>query len=387
MSVDRRFSVHLCLVSDQVTANLAPASAPDFRPDKVILATTPAMQPAAFHLETVLGRQQVACERWTIDDPYDYAHVRDRVETLLDELGHRDVTLNVTGGTKIMAFAAQRVFLEQDLPIFYVNPRKDEILWLHPAAPPRQIVDQLSLDDFLNAHGFHVEAIERQPIPAAQLAVAQELIRHVTTYAPVLGTLNFLAGTAEKRPGLISDPLRPPARNRRDLNRLIDLVADHGLLKREEDILVFPDEASRYCVNGGWLESLLYATLAHLGERLPLQDLARNVQMRAHGGSQNEIDIALLRNNQFHLIECKTRRFLRDRNGQGGGGSDTLYKLDSLRDAGGDRTRTLLVSYQQLSFYDRLRARDLKIFTLVGEQLRNLEYELLTWLKQKEGAV
>jgi hypothetical protein len=107
-----------------------------------------------------------------------------------------------------------------------------------------------------------------------------------------------------------------------------------------------------------------------------LQDYAMSLEIRSRSGTENEIDVTFLKNNRLHLIECKTKKFV----GEYTKGAETLYKMDTLRDLGGQQTRSLLVSYQNIPPYDEQRARDLRIKVLDHRLLQKLEYELLQWI-------
>lgn len=203
------YKAHLCLVSTQPLPNLVPVCDPDQKPQKVVLLVSDHMLPQAEWLEQVLVGRKIESERWHIQSPYDVDHIRQRLGKLLDRPDMRGVALNVTGGTKIMALAAFELFRERGLPIFYVQPHKDLLLPLYPAAPPREIPDCLTLEEFLAAHGYQVTSLRRYVVDSGQSEVGQRLVNHVTQYGAALGALNYLAGTAEDRSALDSEPVSP----------------------------------------------------------------------------------------------------------------------------------------------------------------------------------
>jgi len=374
-----RFPIHFCLVSEHAIPNLVPVLDPAFRPQKTVLLVSREMRTPAFHLESVLKERGIPCERIEIADAFDVLETRQAICNYLGACDCDHVALNVTGGTKIMAFAAHHVFVERNLPIFYVHPERDEIVWLHPTAPAVEIFDSLNLEEFLRAHGYHVSGIRREPYCRKDCPLTRKLVTDIDRYAPSLGTLNFLAGSAEHTPDLTSAPLRNKDGRVKVLGELVGMFEEAGMLRREGDRLRFPNEEARFFVNGGWLENHIFETVLHLKDRLKVRDCAVGIEVRSESGTPNEIDIAFLRNNRLHLVECKTRRFSRV---SGAVGAGTLYKMDTLRDLGGPRTRSMLASYQDLPPWDIQRARDLHITTLVGPTLRNLEYELIRWIEK-----
>jgi hypothetical protein len=372
----RCYSVHVCLVSDQPTPNLIPACDPVFKPQLCVLLVSKAMTTRAFDLETVLKGRGVECERLPVENPYDYDGVRRLLIDWVGKVDNADVALNATGGTKIMAFAAYRVFLERNLPIFYVHPEQDQIVWLNPKQEVRDIPDHVSLPEFLQAHGYQVVSLKKSVFGAEFEQLTRDLISGIAKYANALAVFNFLASSADKKPGLLSRPIDFGKRKRREFDELLKLFADAGLLHVEKGRLRFASEEARFFVNGGWLENYLYNILVRNRERFKLQDYAMSLEIRSRSGTENEIDVTFLKNNRLHLIECKTKKFV----GEYTKGAETLYKMDTLRDLGGQQTRSLLVSYQNIPPYDEQRARDLRIKVLDHRLLQKLEYELLQWI-------
>jgi hypothetical protein len=97
-------------------------------------------------------------------------------------------------------------------------------------------------------------------------------------------------------------------------------------------------------------------------------------------GSLNEIDIAFLAENRFHIIVCKTKTFHKEAH-QYSNASNMLYKLDTLKDYGGLQTRAMLISYQPLKEKTFDRARDYDIDVIDTEKLKKLEQYLKQWVK------
>jgi hypothetical protein len=206
-------------------------------------------------------------------------------------------------------------------------------------------------------------------------------VRDLGRYQRALGTLNWLAGSAERR--LVSEPLADHQLRDDDLLDLLDRFEAARLLRREGDRLVFRDEADRFYVNGGWLELYVFAEVLGLrsaGRRL--QDLGRGVQVIRESRGQpvhNELDVAALADNRLYIVECKTRNW--PSAGEAGPGAEALYKLDALGDLlGGLQAKAMLVSYQPLPDADRRRAADLRIAVCAGEDMQRLSEHLQAWI-------
>ena len=387
MNAPRKPTTHVCLVSEQVTPNLTPVLDPATAPRRVRLVVSPDMTGRAAWLSQVLAPRGIRVEQWTVSDPWDVEQVQLRTLELLeaerDAVAGGAIALNVTGGTKPMAIAAYEAFRAYDLPIFYVHPRHDRLIWMHPADRPAvDLANRVGLDDFLAAHGSRVlrRADDAVPPPLGQLT--DWLVAQNVRIERSLATLNWLAHGAER--DLRSPRLEPHQLRDAGLSELIGHFADQGLVQIDGERLRFPDEAARFFVNGGWLEAHAYDLLRRLrGELGQIQDLARSVDIaRANERGDpvpNELDVACLAENRLYIIECKTRRW-----GDGaafGPGADALYRLDALADLlGGLQAQAMLVSYRALPANVQERAANLRIHTCAGARLPELPTILRQWI-------
>ena len=371
---------HFCLVSAQPVPNLIPALDPGLAPRRVVLLVSAGMERKAQWLEEVLRARGKQVVRWAIDNAWDVAHIEQRVlEWLEGEMplvAVQGVALNVTGGTKLMGIAAYEVFRAYDLPVFYVHPERDEVIWLRPAAQPLQpLQDRIRLEPFLQAHGTSVVGEPSRAVPKRHyLELAAELVKEIERYRKAIGVLNALAAGASS--GLRSPPIR---KRWSTLDDLISLFSEHGLLSREGQHLCFPDEEARFFVNGGWLEYHVFDAVRTLRKNDPrIQDIAFGMEVERQQRDRkipNEFDVVFLRDNRLHLVECKTRKF-RHR-GADAPGAEALYKLDALGDLmGGLQARVMLVSYLDLPSYHRTRAADLRVGVCAGTELRHLHEHL-----------
>ena len=378
---------HLCLVSAQATPNLTPALDPATAPRRVILLVSPDMQRRAEWLAAVLKPRGIRCESWPIADAWDLEQVQHRVLELLERevalIAPKAMALNATGGTKPMSIAAYEAFRAYDLPIFYVHPERDRLIWMYPQGKdPVDLDNRLRLDAFLVAHGARVVGGLVTPIPRIRRELAQWLVAGVRANARALGTLNWLAMEAEQT--LVSPELDPGQRQDERLQALIDRFAQAGLLQVSGGRLRFEGEMARFFVNGGWLEEHVFATLQELRPRVPaIQDLARSLDIvretQRGEAVPNEIDVACLAENRLYLVECKTRAW-RGKDA-GAAGADALYRLDTLTDLlGGLQASAMLVSYRDLPPRVLKRAADLRVRVCAGARLSELAAELAAWL-------
>lgn len=371
-------TTHLCLVSTQQVANLTPIFDLEQPPQQVLLLTSERLKQHAAWLQQVLQQQKIQVEIVALDDPYDCDQVKQRVESLLERQDLGNIILNVTAGTKIMSLAAYEVFRQRKLPVFYVHPRKDLLIPLLPSGPPRELPDQLRLEEFFQVHGYQVTSLRRKTVARSRQQLGERLVEQVSLFSQALGPLNYLAGTAENRSTLKSDRIPKRAWDANGFKPLVDLLVVEGLLRVDNDHFIFSSEEDRFFVNGGWLEEYLFSRIDRIRNRFKIQDSAMSVQVKSASGTKNEIDVAILHNNQLFLIECKTRRF----RGNQGAGSKALYRMDSLKIMGGITAQAMLASYRRLTSSHHRRAADLKIYLVVGDELLTIEQRLEEWLQK-----
>lgn len=380
-------STHLYLMSDQATPNLTPALDPATAPKEVVLLVSPDRRRQGGWLAGVLKARGIRVTEWSIDDAWDLEHIQYEVLKLLEDRGseveRKGIALNVTGGTKPMSLAAFDAFRAYDLPVFYLHPERDRLIWMHPIGrAPVDLANRVRLDAFFQAQGAQILGRADDAVPAALRDLTDWLVREAHRVSGPLGTINWLASKAEgslRSPALHRDQMRDP-----DLLDLIDRFAESGLLSEQGGRLRFLDEEARFFVNGGWLEEHVYGLLRELRRDLTsIQDLARSVdiQRETERGEavHNELDVVCLAENRLYIIECKTRKW-----GEGkafGPGANALYRLDTLADVlGGLQGRAMLISYLKLPDAVRRRAADLRVQVCDGAQLTQLRSHLKEWI-------
>lgn len=374
---------HICLVSAQPTANLAPILDSTLRPEHVVLVTSADMSKQASYLETVLTRHGITVESISISDAYSYAAVEDALLDWLAKHEADDISLNVTGGTKLMAMAAHSVFATNKKRVFYVNADTDDILFLHPREPIHQLSTRIRLRDYLEAHGYTLQGKLEKPQPTAALrALTDRLLDRVQSAGKAIGQLNWLAQKAESTGLAITLPVSQA--NNNQLYEVIHLFEEVHLLELKDDTLSFRDEAARQFVNGGWLEWHVYGALSDIAPETGLVEHAINVQVTyPDGKTSNELDATCLHRNRLHIIETKTAN-LAEPGKQDSKATDAIYKLQALLKLGGLRTRAMLIDYRGgLSDADKRRATDLGIRIVSGAQLKNIKGTLRHWLQEK----
>ena len=387
-----KYDTHVCLVSAQATPNLMAAIDEKWRPRCVVLATSREMSGNAIHLERVLRRRGIVVERLNIDDAYDYFGIYDTFFNFLDGKADK-AALNVTGGTKIMAMAAQEAFRDAKAPVFYVNAQTDEILVFGDRTRSESLSAKVGLADYLEAHGYTFADGKRPTKPAVtreQSDLTLRIVDGVERFGPSLGELNALAAQSK---GSLIGRLEERQRDSISLNAIIDLFVEGKHIRRENHSLRFASEESRKFVGGGWLEQHVYKAMADLAGTQHFSDYGMNMQILApNGATANELDGAFLHRNTLHLIECKAANLASTGNSGDDKGTEAIYKLETLLKMGGLRTRGMLIDYRgRLSIahgredkrrveanFARAKAANIRIVS--GAAIKSLKSEISNWI-------
>jgi hypothetical protein len=373
----------------QATPNLLPVLDEQWRPARVVLAATPDMVERSQWLEEVIkGRAHgVQVQQLPLPGAYEYGALADCFMDFLAAQPEGEVSaLNVTGGTKLMAVAAQQVFSAEGLPVFYVNAETDEVVVVGEKAAGQPLRAPLKVHEMLRAHGFAVESKQRPTVSRDLRDMADRIICHAGSHGRALGQINRLAASEMARKQL-KTRLGDADADSISMREILGEFEQAGQLQQRGRDLTFPNESARVFVNGGWLEFHAYRVIEDLrGVEPRISDVAMNLKViHPDGKTRNEIDVAFLYRNTLHLIECKTANLGMDGLGGDDKATEALYKLESLRKVGGLRTRAMVLDYRgALSDHapNRDRARSAGIEIVAGRQLGDLRGSIQrAWLK------
>ena len=365
--------VHVCLVSHQLLPNLLPALDTATRPREIVLLITPTMADEADRLKALLRDAGCRVSMRSVR-AYRIEEIRESVLAVIDEYAGQKLVLNATGGTKVMALGAYGVFREFDLPVFYIDSENGAMLSLSVPQKTTVLLDLLKVETCLKCYGYRVVSAGNPELQPANRQLYQALVSGMDRLEGPLGNLNYLAGQAQKQLWChVKGSLMADSR----FVDLLQLFQTAGHLTVADDRLVFPGEASRKLVQGGWLEQYVYGLIEDLRRMQKVRDAAIGLRVKNETGTNNELDVVCTCTNRLHVIECKTAN-LRSEHSKG---DDVVYKLDNLRDLmGGTYGRALLVSYRRLRGEDRKRCRDNEVSVVCGRNLQQLEASLPRWL-------
>jgi len=362
------------LVSDQPMPNFLPVLNSAMKPDSVTLVVSSKMRKRAEWLKAEIAKHQVKILP-DIDVGDDVADINAIQSTLMNWVDANEKVfgqsiLNVTGGTKTMAIAAQEVFRhigDSPRPVFYVDIATDKVTWLNGEHEGMSLLSTPTLGQFFRLNGIEIVSGDFSPV------VENEKWRHFygeiaadpRKWALPIRALNGIAFQAEDnrtRDFEVNDEtLALP--NWIEMSQM--LHADELVTYKQGGKEEFcSSEARRFC-NGIWLEHYVFEVLKSFG--FDKKRALMNVKIVDDRGNQNELDSVVLRGNTCYVIEDKTK------NMRGAGVVDSaVYKLAQLSSKMGLKTRGILVSALGVRPVDKDRARAYNV-------------EIFDWLPDLEG--
>jgi hypothetical protein len=370
------------MVSDQPAPNLLPAldNALGPKDKKIILLVSPQMQKKADGLKNVFKKYSLSTDDVVIQDPYNFSQIQEQLYNCLARYENKNIVLNLTGGTKIMAFAAQSIFERAGKPMFYVKEQDNSVIILQGGKEKSHapLDKRLKIQDYLLAYGYNSELSEKKLYNSSDFTF--ELINNISKYEGAVSRTNAYVSSAQDRFSLTFD------RTHHDdgTTHFLNLCQKFDLLTAERNQFTFRDEQARSYVCGGWLEEHVYGCINQIGKQ-KIQDKVLNITIKSLPQAvENEIDVAVLANNYLHIIECKTANIGNLK------ASDVLYKLNTLKNKLGLRAKCMLVSSRYIdkeygkkrASDNAKRAKDYKIKVIQRDELRNLKNHLEKWIAE-----
>ncbi|MCX7719154.1 MAG: DUF1887 family CARF protein [Candidatus Sumerlaeaceae bacterium] len=328
-----RQKVLICLLSDQPIPNLLSIHA--IRPDFLCLLVTERMRKAkaAKHLLKALEEGDLYYAGPTkvfeepIPEPDSIEATRAALTSVEEKFRGAEWHINVTGGTKPMAFAAFEWGREKQAHVFYYEVSKPGLMrdlcgaGNHSPSPARK----LSCLEFLKAYGHDIK-----PSSANHAELAEWFFPWAKALArePQHINLRALTGSGENneplfRSGLLKGAFEEEVKRRQGAklpDGLGSLVKLEGTRRRyilDKPTLVF--------LQGAWLEYLLYCLLKKHQGNLGIWDLRLKTAFGTDANDQgNELDLMFMMNYALCGVECKTGTMSSDKS------FDAMLKLEAV---------------------------------------------------------
>lgn len=371
--------VHVCLVSDQPIPNLTTIF--QFKPEMSILLYTKDKIAQKDRLEKVIKGKGMGVEAREIL-PYDMGNVIDVCERLVNDCSSCEMSLNITGGTKIGTLGTFQVFYTHGKPIHYVDTHDNVIIQVSPSESKLPIDVRIPIKDYLAVYGFNVEGFaESEELIYARKALTEALRNLAVDYPFSVGALNKAFPENLDR---VQFPINISVSDKEFLKRLPMLEKTGIARSKSSSVLSVPDLGSAKYLHGLWFEEYVYMAAKYAGA----DEVKMNVEGKWDAGSRtptrNEFDVLIAKGDGLHYISCKTANADR-KDGEGEAiGKEYLYELDSLSDkALGLFGKRMLASARPVAdTYVKERAKVLGIDIIDGKNIVTLKENLRSWLSK-----
>ena len=379
----QKYDIHVCLVSDQAAPNLLPILDSEFKPQKAVfvVSTKDEIKEKANSLKLAFNQNFVAVDILELSNEFDFQSMETELFDLLSKYENENIALNVTGGTKLMAIAAQNVFSGVK-SIFYINTDKEEIIFISKEngkyIPAQKLNTKTLINTYLSSYGVSVLK-NKDDFNFYKLAVFTErFVRRQEDYKDIISKLNLLAFNAS------NSKLETNFTNySNDLKLILEDLADEGLVRLNGDIVDFKNEQTRSFLNGNWLEYFTYKQANSIADVIDADwnvEVVNSKYEKNKVGVNNELDVIFMAKNKCHIIECKTINFENTEN------KDKLQsyldKLNSLKGYGGSLTKVCLVSFYAIPQNIKRRAEKDNIEIIDDYRIKNLKERIQSWIKK-----
>jgi hypothetical protein len=316
------------------------------------------------------------------------AEIQRFTRTLYDNLTQQyptaHMTVNITGGTKLMSVAMLDIFSAAGHAIIYTDTAKDTLERVHNCSlEPLPAV--LGIEEYLLAYGATVHdsaswhaawqerAFDRRAAAALLARATQD--KKLKTLITVLNAMGMNALSPNGDELLFPEQAFKFPLTTEQL-KLVKPLAEQGLftLHKNRLSLTFVDAERTRFICGHWLEEYAW----HIAEQAGLNEVACGVEIDwENSRTRNELDVLAVHNNRLLIIECKTVRFSDDHQKS----NNTLYKINSLGESlrGVFGKKVLLSAWGVSStMLDRAKTQGIKILR---------PHELAAYIQQWSGAI
>ena len=293
---------------------------------------------------------------------------------------------NVTGGTKLMSIALDRVSMllgSKRAECFYQS-RDQKIVWYqrHNDKIIYPMNSNLNLQQRVLSRGYQINKQQLiTEISIDELRYAQILIDLMKNDfykgRGFCSFINLLATLSEKKETF--DLTFEEMKNEQveGLSALAEITAQQFFsFDSMSKTIYFNNESTRDYMKGGWLEVYTgYECFKALMSLNPQAELAINVELKKNN-TANEMDVMFIHHAYLFCIECKTAKTMANENAK-----DVLYKLSALQDFGGLNQKRAVVSLYSLKDYNLVRAQNSDIQIFQEKDLLNLCEKISMWLQ------
>lgn len=395
-------SLHICFLSDQLLANYLPVKYD--QPKKVFYIASEYVEKKGLHttfekmikdlnkaedlnIEIIKAKNMVPSGGFNALYEY-FLNIPEEIK----QLNVTDITLNITGGNKLMTLAAYDLLGSEVNRVIYTNTQASQIEILDESTSPVKLQSLLNIDEYLTAYSIAPKSYNNQNDEWCEKVEARKgLTKNIADFfadennRSFLSSLNWLANEFIKANevigvnGLINQEKTFNYDNMYARNaEVLRLFVDQGLIgyDNKKTIRFNSIEDAQY-LGGFWLEEYVY----HIAKDAGVDDVRCGQAIQSSKKNRNEIDIVIVHNNRLLLIECKTsvhgKYDMKD--------NQIVYKLDSIaEDLKGLYGKALIVSINDLTDAAKEKAKVQKIDVISGNKVKKLKEIITDWMNGKQ---
>lgn len=408
-------SIHLCLISQQVLANLIPAFSDEDIEGVIAFLGDNKEKEQKITLEELLATKNIKIiNEFSAEDSFDYEKIAAVAETvksfLIKNFPNHQWKINVTGGTKPMSFAVSSVFRgAKQAYLIYQDSQHQLIRSIDSKIPNQENKSVLNEESYLAAHNFCVQKDAAQDPDELEYMQNRKhildnvYVRNLHQIWRLTSTLNIPASNVidNKKQSPLKQEFPPQTKSKSNVKvddpcteRLLRKLEREGLYSWDANkkTITFTNREAATFLAGGWLEEYAYwcaveAGIEHIGLNVEGE---WNISTKdSEKGSKNEFDLVLCHRNQLLVVECKSGALGNLEKGQ-----DIVNKLDALsKRIGGLYGQSMLLMKENLQNEKhqkhlkeaiKTRLSDYKIQLVDGENLKFLTEKFKTWKTQCE---
>ena len=250
-----------------------------------------------------------------IVDEYDNKDILQKLKEF-DIHEYKNKYINITGGTKLMSIETYDFFKSiENCHIYYIT-RGNEYKKIFPIEEENtyNFKCSVSIKEYFKAYGFESKESGLSEIDKEYTYGFLEKFLETDKYDIIKKLQDERKNNSVKKKGRL---------NTAEVEGLNDFLSDIAFRLKNEGII---SKKEIEYLTGGWFEEYIYYTLKD-ANIVQDTDILCGVSKK-NGMSDNELDIVILKENQLHIIECKT--YICNK-GKSSLPADTVYKLDSIQ--------------------------------------------------------
>lgn len=326
-----------------------------YNPDKVILLATQQEKRTAEDISNVLNKNNINCEIYKeFVSAYDLNSVSNALSNILNLYTESELTLNITGGTKLMAIAAYELFRKHNMNIIYCDTFDENIIHFKNGKIIFEKYTNLkiSVEDYLNAYGFKVDKSQNKTKPFENKELIYFIKDHLNEFIEFSTGLRLVIPDNE--------------------NQFVRSINDFEFERRNSKMFlsyknreIFQSDYTNFnYLVGFWLEDFVYDFIK---TKFPNEDIQKSFNILSRSNSANEVDIIFSKNGKLYLISCKTGKY----------DKKDLFELEGLRNlAGGTFSKAFKVIIKNDKTFINIskRAKEMDIKLLTVKDFKNEEF-------------